>query len=75
MQRKENDINTIEERENLIQDTKNTERLKNRAMEYIKNDAIKHLEELRVEFIKTNNIHREEQVTINRVFNFLKNKA
>lgn len=72
--RKENEEKLLEiiNREELEIDCNNTN---NVAMKYIKKDAVKHLEELRIEYIKLNHIQREEQVIINKLFAFLKEKS
>jgi hypothetical protein len=73
LERKEidNNLNEVEESEQLQTDCKYIQKIKDN----IRNTSIKRLEELRVEFIKTNNIYREEQVTVNKVFKFLKEKS
>jgi hypothetical protein len=70
--RKENDeLRKAEENEQLINDCAYIQTIKDN----IRNTSINRLEELRIEFIKTNNIYREEQVIVNRIFKFLKEKA
>jgi hypothetical protein len=63
-------LHDIEDKEQLQDDCTYIQNIKNN----IRNTSINRLEELRVEFIKNNNIHREEQVIVNRIFKFLKDK-
>jgi hypothetical protein len=72
--RKELDI-TLEEaesQENLQADCKKSENI---AMKLIKMDAVKRLEELRLLFIHEHHLRKDEQPMVNRVFNWLKEKA
>jgi hypothetical protein len=72
MMGKENDeLRKSEENEQLQNDCTYVQIIKDN----IRNTSINRLEELRIEFIKTNNIYREEQVIVNRIFKFLKEKA
>jgi hypothetical protein len=69
---KENDeLRIAEENEELQNDCAYVQKIKNN----IRNTSINRLEELRIDFIKTNNIHRDEQVVVNRVFKYLKERA
>ena len=75
--RKENEIklHEIVEKEELENDCKNINEIRNKysVNELIRRDSIKHLEELRIEYIAKN--PSTEYYIANKVFEFLKKKA
>jgi hypothetical protein len=67
-------LHEIEDRENLENDTKNTKRFGDRAMEYIKRDYIKNIETLRQAYIQENmDMSVYEMDIANSVFEFIEN--
>jgi hypothetical protein len=72
----DNKLNDIEEDEQLQSDCENVNKYKNIGLEYIKKDAIKRLDELRKEFLNSDfHFDIKEINLINKVFNFLKDRA
>lgn len=77
MYRKEVDTYTldeIEQQEGLQADCNKVGKV-NKHMQYIKNDAVNRLEDLRTEYILENCADREERMFANKVFNFLIERA
>lgn len=64
-------LDEIESREQLEKDCNYIKNIKNQ----MKQTSVNRLEELRLEFIKTNHVDREKQVFVNQIFAFLKTKA
>jgi len=77
MYRNETKVHTLDEierDERLKEDCNKTGKV-NKYMGYIRETAQNRLEDLRKEYILENCLDREEQLYVNRVFNFLKEKA